>query len=78
MYHVLNACFLAMRTTSRNLSPRSHPAPGIPHSSSVGPSIAMQQIDVEYFGHGFVVLLQYRWLTHKFLYNSAHAGATPW
>jgi hypothetical protein len=43
-----------------NFFPRCHPGPGIPHSSSVGTSIAMQQIDVEYFGHRFVVLLQCR------------------
>ncbi|KAF8817418.1 amidohydrolase [Phlegmacium glaucopus] len=29
-----------------------HPAPGMPYSSSVGATIALQQIDVEYFGHG--------------------------
>ncbi|PFH51825.1 hypothetical protein AMATHDRAFT_74704 [Amanita thiersii Skay4041] len=28
-----------------------HPSPGLPHSISVGTTIAMQQIDVEYFGH---------------------------
>jgi hypothetical protein len=42
----------------------------------------MQQIDVEYFGHRFVVvLLQCRELTRqltKLLNYSAHAGAAPW
>ena len=55
---------------------RSHPGPGIPHSASVGSSTAMQQIDVEYFGHGFVVLLSMSGFTY--MDHSAHAGAAPW
>ena len=50
-----------------DIFPRCHPEPGIPHSSSVGTSIAMQQIDVEYFGHRFVVLLQMSDLTCQLL-----------
>ena len=32
-------------------SPRCHPGPGREHSASIGPTIAMQAIEVEYFGH---------------------------
>ena len=63
---------------SQNFFLRSHPGPGIAHSASVGGSIAMQQIDIEYFGHRFVVLLQCPELPHTFFVCSAHAGADPW
>ena len=45
----------AMCTTSRQIFPRSHPGPGPPHFASLGSTSALQQIEVEYFGHGFVL-----------------------
>jgi hypothetical protein len=33
---------------------RCHPGPGPPHSVSLGTSIALQGIEVEYFGHAWV------------------------
>ena len=57
MYYDNPLNFPAMRTSSHLFFPRCHPDPFLPNSSRVGTSIAMQQIDVEYFGHRFV---QYR------------------
>ena len=59
--------FPEMRTSSYYYFSRCHPGPGIPHSSSIGTSIAMQQIDVEYFGLRFVVLIAMTELTRQLL-----------
>ncbi|CCM01369.1 uncharacterized protein FIBRA_03419 [Fibroporia radiculosa] len=47
-----------------------HPSAGEPNTASLGPSLARQEVDVEFFGHGYSI--------YALAHLSAHAGAAPW
>lgn len=56
-----------------------HPGPGPSGSFGTGPSLAVQSIQVEYFGHTSVYFISQPVLTkgaHRTF--SAHASAAPW
>jgi Xaa-Arg dipeptidase len=59
---------------------RMHPTPGPKLSAGTGSSLAIQPIEVEYFGHPYVLLSHFEIATDQLivhLYRS-HASSAPW
>jgi hypothetical protein len=63
-YEEMDACLMLVITDSNlnlssligSLQHRSHPSPGPTLTVCLGPTIAMQKVEVEYFGHASVNL----------------------